>query len=85
MVQNQVWLGQSSNYVCSNERCTNIAVSTEEFAGGMEQHSNYLCSNEDAKIRQAQIKRASMDKMGVSSIFSATELLSGHLNELTRI
>ena len=26
MVQNQVWLGQSSNYVCSNERCTNIAA-----------------------------------------------------------
>ena len=26
VVQNQVWLGQSSNYVCSNEECTNIAV-----------------------------------------------------------
>ena len=58
MVQNQVWLGQSSNYVCSNEGCTNITVSTEELAEGMEQHSNCLCSNEDAKMKPSKLDDA---------------------------
>ena len=59
MVQNQVWLGQSSNYVvCSNEGCT----STEEFAEGMEQHSNYAATRMQKWSRQSWMMREAWSK-----------------------
>ena len=43
MVQNQVWLGQSSNYVCSNEGCTNIAVAVTVPAAFTSSSTSFSC------------------------------------------